>query len=89
VVDVRQTGAADAILHSHLGTDHCSLKLFSFWKQLYFKMTGIRIKICRQTGAYGKVPQNRLFLIPRLIFLASLSAGSEVVVVEGQGGILP
>jgi len=22
-------------------------------EQLYFKMTGIRIKICRQTGSYG------------------------------------
>jgi len=31
--------------------------LLSFWKQLYFKMAGIHIKICRQTGPYGRVPQ--------------------------------
>jgi len=40
----------------------------SFWKQLYFKMTGIRIKICGQKSAYGRV---------------------VLVVVEGQGSILP
>jgi len=27
-------------------------------------MTGIRIKSCRQTGPYGKVPQNRFWFVP-------------------------
>jgi len=36
----------------------------SFWKQFYFTMTGIRIKICRQTGPYGRVPQNRFWFVP-------------------------
>jgi len=28
--------------------------LLPFWKQLYFKMTGVRIKISRETGPYGR-----------------------------------
>jgi len=36
----------------------------SFWKWLYFKMTGIRIKICRQTGPYGRVSQNQFSFFP-------------------------
>jgi len=27
-------------------------------------MTVIRIKICRQTGPYGRVPQNRFWFVP-------------------------
>jgi len=38
--------------------------LLSVWKQLYFKMTGIRMKISRQTGPSGRVPQNRVWFFP-------------------------
>jgi len=27
-------------------------------------MTVIRIKVCRQTGPYGRVPQNRFWFVP-------------------------
>jgi len=40
-----------------------SKTLLSFWKK-YFKMTVIRIKICRKTGPYGRVPQNRFRFVP-------------------------
>jgi len=30
--------------------------LLSFWEQLYFIMTGMRIMICRQTDPYGRAP---------------------------------
>jgi len=33
-------------------------------EKTYFKMTVIRIKICRQTGPYGRVPQNRFWFVP-------------------------
>jgi len=58
-------GQSIGIVHSHLGTEPpISSKTTSFWKQLYFKLTRIRIKICRQTGPYGRVPQNRFGFVP-------------------------
>jgi len=39
--------------------------LLSFWKKkTYFKTTVIRINICRQTGPYERVPQNRFWFVP-------------------------
>jgi len=57
------------IVHSHLGTLRCSLKIrLSFWKQLCFNKTGIRIKIWALS-----VPQNRFWFVPNcgrsIIFL--------------------
>jgi len=48
-----------------IGTNHCSMKFFClFVKKTSFKMTVIRFKICRQTGPFGRVPQNRFGFVP-------------------------
>jgi len=51
---------------SQLGTNHCSLNFFCLFGKTYliFEMTVIRIRICRQTGPCGRVPQNRFWFVP-------------------------
>jgi len=78
-----------SIVYSRIGTDHCSLKFFFvyFRKQLDFKMTVIPIKICRQTGPYGSVPQNRFWFVPNCEWSIGVHANSAAHEMPSIGNI--
>jgi len=60
--------------HSHLGTDFSKI-LMSFWKQLSITYDNWNLKVRRQMGPYGRVPQNRFWFVPN----CEWSIGTKVV----------